>query len=228
MSPAFAMRSLLDPLVPAGVAVVATRTEVEAALFPEEELAVSRAVEVRRREFTTGRACAREALARLDLPPQAIGVGAAGAPRWPDGVVGSITHCRGCRGAAVGRAEDFAAIGIDAEPDQSLSGGTLRAISLPVERERVRQLRWQAPGVSWDRLLFSAKESVYKVWSPLTGTKLGFGDAEIAFDPTAGSFLVRLRMAWPAGGPPVLRGRWSAGGGLVATAIALPTPGCLE
>lgn len=219
------MRSLFDPLVPAGIAVAATRAEVETALFPEEELAVSLAVEGRRREFATGRACARDALALLGLPSQPIGVGTTGAPRWPDGVVGSITHCRGCRAAAVGWAGDFAAIGIDAEPNQRLTGEALRAISLPVEFERVRQLQWEAPGVCWDRLLFSAKEAVYKVWSPLTGAKLGFEDAAIAFDPDGG-FSARLRKAWPGGGPTVLRGRWSTGGGLVATAIAFPVPDC--
>jgi 4'-phosphopantetheinyl transferase EntD len=220
------MRSLFDPLLPVEVAVVTAWTEVETALFPEEELAVSRAVEGRRREFATGRACAREALVRLNLPPQAIGVRDTGAPRWPDGVVGSLTHCRGLRAAAVARAADFGAIGIDGEPNQALSAEALRAIGLPVELERVRQLRWQAPGICWDRLLFSAKESVYKVWSPLTGAKLGFEDAEIAFDPSAGSFFARLRKPGSAKGgvPPVLRGRWAAGGGLVATAIALPAP----
>jgi 4'-phosphopantetheinyl transferase EntD len=228
MSPAFAVRSLFDPLRPAGVCLVASRAEIEAALFPDEELAIEGAVEGRRREFTTGRACAREALARLGLQPRAIGVGAAGAPRWPDGVVGSITHCCGCRAVAVGWAADFDAIGIDAEPSQRLPTGTLRAIALPVELERVRHLQRQEPGICWDRLLFSAKESVYKVWSPLAGAKLGFEEAEIAFDLEAGRFSARLRKAWPAGGPPILRGRWSAGGGLVATAIVLPTPAYLE
>jgi 4'-phosphopantetheinyl transferase EntD len=224
------MQSLFDPLLPIGTAVVATRAEVETGLFPDEELAVSRAVEGRRREFTTGRACAREALARLGLARTSVPVGEAGAPRWPQGAVGSITHCHGCRAAAVGRAEDFAAIGIDAEPNQRLSGEALRAIALPVELERVRQLQWQAPGVCWDRLLFSAKESVYKVWFPLTESKLGFEDAEIVFALKAGSFFARLRRPGPAsgGGPPVLRGRWSVDGGLVATAIALPVPACLE
>jgi 4'-phosphopantetheinyl transferase EntD len=224
--PAFAVQTPLELLVPADVAVVASRTDVEAPLFPVEEAALCQAVATRRREFTTGRACAREALARLGLAPESIPVGEAGAPRWPEGVVGSITHCRGCRAAAVGRTADFAAIGIDAEPNRRLPAGTLRAIALPVELERVRQLQWQAPGICWDRLLFSAKESVYKVWFPLAGARLGFEDAEVAFEPSARRFSVRLRKPFPArgGGPSSLWGRWSAEGGLVVTAIVLPTP----
>ncbi len=138
--------------------------------------------------------------------------------------MGSITHCLGFRAAAVGRVADFAAIGIDAEPNQRLPAGTLAAIALPVERERVRQLLRDAPGTCWDRLLFSVKESIYKAWFPLTRAKLGFEDADVAFDPQAGSFSARLRVPGPtpAEGQPVLSGRWSLGGGILATAIVLP------
>jgi 4'-phosphopantetheinyl transferase EntD len=222
--PAFAARSPLDLLVPKGVAVAVARAEVEVPLFPEEETALRRAVEGRRREFRTGRACAREALARLGLELQAIPAGADGSPRWPPGVVGSITHCRGCRAAAVGRATDFDAIGMDAEPHQRLPGGVLRAVALPVELERVGWLLRKAPGPPWDRLLFVVKEATYKAWFPLTGTKLGFEDAEVAFDPAGSTFSVGLRVPCPERGEerPVLRGRWGTGGGIVAAAIALP------
>ena len=37
-------------------------------LFPEEETLVARATHQRREEFTTGRECARSALAALDVP----------------------------------------------------------------------------------------------------------------------------------------------------------------
>ena len=80
-------------------------------LFPEEEDAVARAVDKRRQEFTTARACARAALASLGFAPVPIVRGPGGAPPWPPGVVGSLTHCAGYRGCAIGRAADVAAIG---------------------------------------------------------------------------------------------------------------------
>jgi len=214
----------LDALLPEGIAAVATRGEIEAPLFPEEEPALRHAVEARRREFRTGRACAREALARLGLPPQAIPVAAGGAPEWPGGVVGSIAHCAGYRAAAAGWAADFDAVAIDAEPNRRLPAGVLAAIALPVERGRVGRLLREAPGVSWDRLLFSAKEAVYKAWFPLTGAKLGFDDAEIAFDSRTHGFSARLRFPRPgrARGRSIVHGRWAVGGGILATAIALP------
>src|ERR1700761_3617241 len=70
-------------------------------LFPDEEALLGRAVEKRRREFAAGRGCARRALAALGLPPAPLLPGEGGAPRWPDGVVGSITHCAGYAAAAV-------------------------------------------------------------------------------------------------------------------------------
>ena len=213
-------------LLPPGVEVSSARRDLEAPLFPEEAIAVARAVEARRREFATGRACAREALGSLGFRRVAIPAAADGSPRWPAGVVGSIAHCSACRVAAVGLAAEVAAIGIDAEPDRRLPAGVLAAIALPVEREHVRQLLGEAAGRSWDRLLFSAKEAVYKTWFPLTGQKLRFEDATVEFDPRAGGFTARLRVQGPGGGrPPVLTGRWTAAAGLVATAIALPAGG---
>jgi 4'-phosphopantetheinyl transferase EntD len=41
-------------------------------LFPGERAIVARAVPGRALEFTTGRQCAREALARLGIPPEPI------------------------------------------------------------------------------------------------------------------------------------------------------------
>src|SRR6516225_8640665 len=92
-------------------------------LFPAEEPAVRTAGPRRRAEFTAGRRCAREALARLGLPAAPVLAGRAGEPRWPAGVTGSITHCAGYRACAVARTADVTALGIDAEPDARLPAG---------------------------------------------------------------------------------------------------------
>lgn len=191
-------------------------------LYPEEEAEVTRAVERRRREFTTGRHCARIALARLGQAPVAIVKGELGAPGWPDGVVGSITHCVGYRAAAVARAVDLMTIGIDAEPNERLPAGVLDVISLPRERERLDVIAPRSPGIAWDRLLFSAKESVYKAWFPVVRSFLDFGDADIAFDPAAGVFTARFLVSVPVvGGRPWrgVTGRFAVRDGLVVTAV---------
>jgi 4'-phosphopantetheinyl transferase EntD len=79
--------------------------------------------------------------------------------------------------------------------------------------------------VHWDRLLFCAKETVYKVWFPIAHRWLGFDDAVLSIDPAGRTFDARLLTPWPAGGarfPQLLQGRWLVRDGLVLAAIALP------
>ena len=65
-------------------------------------------------------------------------------------------------------------LGIDAEPDAPLPPEVLDSIALVSERNRVHRMTRSHPGTHWDRLLFSAKETVYKGWFPMTGERLGF------------------------------------------------------
>lgn len=217
---------MLEAILPGGVAVAAKRTDAEnVRLFPQEEAIIESAVEKRRREFTTARACAREALARLGLPPQPILSGARGEPLWPEGLVGSITHCQGYRACALARKADWATVGVDAEPDAPLPDGLLPDIALPGERELLRDLAREQPATHWDRLLFSAKEAVYKAWFPLARRWLGFEDATLEIDPERGSFRARLLVPGPSLAGRELtgfEGRWLADDGLVLAAIALP------
>ncbi|WNI26213.1 4'-phosphopantetheinyl transferase superfamily protein [Streptomyces sp. ITFR-16] len=198
----------------------------EARLLPAEEAAVARAVASRRAEFTAVRHCARTALRELGVAYEPLVPGHRGAPRWPDGVVGSMTHCAGFRAAAVARTGVLASLGIDAEPDRPLRPGMLASLALPGERARVAELAAHRPGVAWDRLLFSAKEAVYKAWFPLTGRLLDFPEAEIRID-AGGSFRAVLLVPGPVVGGravTVFHGRWAAADGLLATAIGVPQP----
>jgi 4'-phosphopantetheinyl transferase EntD len=216
---------VIEELLPPPVAAVEAFGDLAGAeLFPEEQAVIGRAVEKRRREFTTARACARAALARLGQPPVAILPGERGAPGWPPGIVGSITHCAGYRAAAVAPAAAVLAIGLDAEPDGPLPDGVLGAVSLPAERDRLAGLARSAPGPHWDRMLFCAKETVYKAWFPLTGRWLGFEEADITLDPAAGTFTARLLVPGPEVDGRELtefEGRWLARRGLIVTATCV-------
>jgi 4'-phosphopantetheinyl transferase EntD len=191
----------------------------------EEEPLIARSVAKRRNEFITVRYCARTALAELGFPPLPILKGDKGEPCWPDGVVGSLTHCAGYRGAVVGRAGVVRSLGVDAEPHDVLPDGVLGAISLPAERAELAAL---PAGLHWDRILFCAKEATYKAWFPLTKRWLGFEDAHITFDVdgsgSGGSFDSTILIdAAALSGPPLssLAGRWSVEQDLVLTAITL-------
>jgi 4'-phosphopantetheinyl transferase EntD len=116
-------------------------------------------------------------------------------------------------------------VGVDAEPDQPLPDRVLGAVTSAAERDRLGDLAARGPGPCWDRLLFSAKESVYKAWFPLTGRWLGFADASIAISPADGRFTARLLVPGPLAGGTRLdgfSGRWLARDGLLLTAVTVP------
>jgi 4'-phosphopantetheinyl transferase EntD len=194
------------------------------ALFPEEEPARAGWSPVRRAEFATVRMLARLALGGLGLPPVPIPRGDQGAPVWPAGVVGSMTHCPGYGAAAVGRRDEVLAIGVDAEQCLPLPPGVLDVISRPGERREIQRLSDSDPDVCWDRLLFSAKETLYKAWFPLTHRWLDFEDVEVQLEPD-GTMAAHLLVPGPRVGrarADDFSGRWLLRGDLLATAIAIP------
>jgi 4'-phosphopantetheinyl transferase EntD len=217
---------VLDEIIPPQVvAVEAFGDPADPGLYPEEEALLGRAVASRRLEFGTARWCARRALAKLGLPPAAILPGPRGAPGWPGGVTGSMTHCAGYRAAALAHARDIAAIGIDAEPDGPLPDGVRDVVAAPDELAELARHAAAAPQTCWDKLLFSAKESTYKAWFPLTQRWLGFKEVSVGISPADGTFTVRLHVPGPVLAGRALtefRGRWVVADGLVLTAIAVP------
>ena len=137
---------MLEQILPPWVAAVEAFGDVPGAtLFPEEAAVVARAVSQRRTEFASARACARAALARLGEPPAPILPGARGAPQWPVGLAGSITHCDGYRAAAVARTADVATLGLDAEPNEALPHGVYDTIALANEQARIADLASPRP-----------------------------------------------------------------------------------
>jgi 4'-phosphopantetheinyl transferase EntD len=219
------MVSVIEELLPkVAAAEEAFADPPGAVLFPEEEAVVARAVPKRRNEFTTARFCARAALARLGVPPAPILPGPRGAPRWPDGIVGSMTHCAGYRAAVVARDDDLVTVGVDAEPNEPLPDGVLDAVTVAEERDWLPGLLAARGDVCWDRLVFCVKEAVYKAWYPLTGRWLDFAEAMVTVDPDEGTFDARLLVPGPVHQGrtiPGFTGRWLARDGLLVTAIAV-------
>lgn len=211
---------MIEDILPDGVAAAhAFEDPPHLPLYPGELAVIRNAVDKRRREFVTARWCARRALARLGVPPTAIPPGEHGAPEWPLHIVGSITHCEGYRAAAVAWDRDFPGIGIDAEPHAPLPDGLLGTIARDAEIGRHRSLRRRDPDIHWDRLLFSAKESIYKAWFPFSRRWLDFQDADVTFEVNR-AFSARLS-ALGGDVPEIVTGRWLVRGGLVLTAVVV-------
>jgi 4'-phosphopantetheinyl transferase EntD len=221
---------MIEKLLPSGVVVIEAFEDLPSeAVFPGEEDLIANAVEGRSREFITARRCAREALAKLGYSPAPIRSGPKREPQWPPGVVGSITHTVGFRAAAVAPLSIVASIGIDAEQNQPLPDGIEQFVTVAGEPQMLADLTSAFPVTHWGRLLFSAKEAIYKAWYPLTGRWLGYEDARLTIDP-AGQFAAKLLIdgARSDGGPALteLHGRFLIARGLIATTVTvLQSPG---
>jgi 4'-phosphopantetheinyl transferase EntD len=183
---------MIAALAPPGLVVVeadGSFADVEA--DAREEAYIQSAVGKRRREFRTGRACARAALARFGIEDFAVLPNEDGAPCWPPGMVGSITHTSSYCASAVAREREILGVGIDAETAEPLKEGLARMVCTRSELDRLSSLKDDSAG-RWAKLVFSAKESVFKYYYPLARTRLDFADLEIDISPDPGRFAARL------------------------------------
>lgn len=196
---------------------------LELSLFPIEQSGLGRAVEQRTNEFKLGRFCARTALTQLGYDWMPIPIGPSREPIWPDGVTGSITHCNGYVAAAVAHTCIVSALGIDAELNLPLPEEVVASILNPEEIDAIDGL--PSVGIHWDRLIFSAKESVFKAWFPRQRSWLEFHECAIRVTPSSRSFEAHLLLAASQDAPDELRilhGKYIAEEGFLATAIVVP------
>lgn len=208
--------SLIATLVPASASAEMFSDAPESTMFSDEAAAVAGAGAERRREFGTVRDCARKALRQLGVPAVPILPDGDRAPRWPLGVVGSMTHCAGYRAAVVARSGELRGVGIDAEPHAALPPEMLDFVLRHEELSSLRALTDANPALHWDRIAFSAKEAVYKAWFPLTRRWLEFDDVSTTVH-LDGTFQARIRGA----NLDDLNGRWKVGRGLILAGISL-------
>jgi Phosphopantetheinyl transferase component of siderophore synthetase len=198
------MISLVTPSCAAAVDSFVSRMT---SLYREEELMLANACRRRRCEFITARWCIDRAFDNFGMSRSVLTYGEKGRPIWPTGFVGSITHCRGYVAAVIASSISVQLIGIDAEPAVSLPPGVLSLISSEVERQRLEKLFKNMPEIAWDRLLFCAKEALYKAWPvAVDGRAPSFLNASVILAVDNGFSAEILDMNY---GPMVLHGRWA-------------------
>jgi 4'-phosphopantetheinyl transferase EntD len=146
----------------------------EHALLPEEAAAFAKSVVKVRRASGAARIVARELLAKVGLPQCPLPKGGGGAPVWPPGIVGSMSHDSRVAVAAIAPRSDFSALGIDIEPAETLPPELLDFVTTPRERSRIDE------DPCGGRLLFAAKEAVYKAVYPLDHIFLDHHDVEVS------------------------------------------------
>ena len=155
---------------------------------PAEELSIYHdAAEKRRRDFLLGRHCARLALSQAGAEPGPIHAGEDGSPLWPRRICGSISHTDGAACAVVGSTDRFLSLGIDIErKSREISAGALDIIVNPAER------KWLSKAAGREKelaiLIFCAKESVFKLFSPVFKIRFGFPAVSLMAEPKDGTF----------------------------------------
>jgi 4'-phosphopantetheinyl transferase EntD len=145
----------------------------ELALLDEERRSIPSNVASVRRASGAARIVGRRLLAQLGYAEFAVPKGLSGAPIWPGGVIGSFAHDDRVAVATAGLCRDVGALGIDVEPPELLPLDMLALVATPQEQLRISDDPYQG------RLLFAAKEAVYKAVYPLDHAFLDYQDIQV-------------------------------------------------
>ena len=171
----------------------------EAGLFPEEAAQIANAVLSRRQQFTAGRVLARRAWQPLGQAAVPLTSDEQRVPRWPSGIVGTITHTHGWCAAAVARSGDVRALGADVEAATPLELGLWSRVCRPEERSFLAAHPGETGGLL-AKAIFSAKESIYKALYPTVRVFLDFQGMHIELEPAPGegrwTWRATLQTAW--------------------------------
>jgi len=146
-------------------------------LYANEHAIIKNAVPKRVYEFSAGRMCARKCLTYYDLRDVELLKGKLGEPLWPKGYTGSITHHDNVAVAVAAQANAFAGIGIDlVSQKDSIEDTNL----ITCDRE-LKLLESVELNVDLSILMFSIKESVIKILSPLLQDFVDFRDINLSW-----------------------------------------------
>ena len=163
-------------------------------LLPEEEKFLKTLSSTKRKtEFTLGRSCAHQALSKFKLESEPIlRITETREPSWPKDVRGSITHSGKFAAAAVGLVDDVSGIGIDLEClSRVVDFNISRHVCVEKELEWLKSLAPDQAKLGL-RIIFSAKESIFKCLFPISKTYLYFKDATVTVDEANTEFTFTL------------------------------------
>src|SRR6202789_3916707 len=158
--------------LPSGCSFAGGGHDVPGNLTPAEARLVSASVEKRVVDFRAAIFYARSALAGLGHPPAEILAGSQREPRWPTGIIGSISHCAGYCGAVAARANHLKFIGLEIELSGPLELDLVHYVCTKLDVENNRDF----DQTIMPKIIFCVKESVYKAYFPQTKCYLDFLD----------------------------------------------------
>ena len=156
-------------------------------LHPAEENYFSQLSSVSRKEhYRSGRICAREVLSKLGtLGQPVLRDPQTREPLWPEGISGAITHSGNWAAAAAGKTSDVSGIGIDLEDlERQVDSRISRHVCTPEEQKWLKECGEEDFLEQNLKIIFSAKESIFKAFFPYARTYLHFHDARILMEQT--------------------------------------------
>lgn len=134
--------------------------------------------DTRRREFFAGRWAAASAIKNLLGIPAVPARNDDRSPRWPEGIIGSITHDHHQAIAVVGNSSKVCRIGVDLESILSHSQSeVVKETTLTHQDEQY--LGYMSDQRRMITVIFSAKETLFKALYPEAGEYFDFKDAEL-------------------------------------------------
>lgn len=154
-----ALRSLAPAEVNVGHRLITIGDEH--ALLPAEEQTLGHPLMEARRASGAARIVARALLEEAGSAQTTLPKSPSGAPVWPTGFLVSLAHDSRVAVAALSTFQHVGALGIDVEPAEPLPADLLEFISTPSELASIGRDLLQG------RLLFAAKEAVYKAINPI-------------------------------------------------------------
>ncbi|WP_316214626.1 4'-phosphopantetheinyl transferase [Bradyrhizobium sp. SZCCHNR2035] len=187
-------------------------------LDPREAHCVQNAAPPRKRDFALGRRCARRALEFLGHHDAFIDSNPDRSPRWPPGLIGSITHTSGYAAAVAANETHCRAIGIDAERTGRIAPALWNSLFDSSEMEFLRSSPY-AQQDALATLMFSAKEAYYKAAYPVTRRWLNFHDVHVSISGTRFAAFEKT-----SSGLTAADGRYVIDCGLVLTVVTTSHP----
>jgi len=148
----------------------------ETHLLPEEARSIPARQPAMRRASGAARWIAHRLLADLGIKNVALPRAPSGAPVWPDGTIGSLAHDDDMAVAAVATVGRILSLGIDVEPALPLPDDIFGIVVTAADRTGAADPRLAG------RILFAAKEAVYKAAYPLDREVLGYEDIAVDLD----------------------------------------------
>jgi 4'-phosphopantetheinyl transferase EntD len=162
-------------------------------LMESEEILATAVTLARVRELRAGRSSARCAIRHLKFEPAPILSADTGAPIWPAGLCGSLSHTHHHVAALVACSSYYDSVGVDINDGRVLGEKALGDVATPEELALVSWVTANSEANAVGNMTFSAKEALFKCQYTITqDASLDFLEVRLIVSDVPGVLGVRV------------------------------------